>query len=392
MADVEHCQFYLERKKRYCRMTVKKDKRFCGEHQSNYNELNKIINERIPCPLDLSHTIYKSKLSKHLKVCNAKVNESIQPIYIVKGINLGKSAISPNEIRLPEIDQSIINIVLNKIEKSYDKLPEIPEEILKHEVLEKELSNPIYGTEAKKHLLQASSLLGHLAQADLINDNTCFIEFGAGRGKLTYWLVQMIKDRRNTSVVLIDRSSHRHKRDNKLKNEKFEINVTRVRADIGDINLNDIPAVSDMPVRVAFAKHICGAGADLTFRCMTNLIKNCNGSKVGIVVAFCCHHRCEYSHYVGHNYLENEGFTKDEFPILFKIASWATCGIKQYNKTDSKRESIGRKSKTLINWGRLEYLKSFGFNGRLVYYITRDTTLENMCIIATFIRKNPDDN
>lgn len=63
-----------------------------------------------------------------------------------------------------------------------DKLPEIPEEILTHQVLEEELTKPIYGTEAKRHLLQTASLLGHLSHADLVHENTCFIEFGAGRG------------------------------------------------------------------------------------------------------------------------------------------------------------------------------------------------------------------
>ncbi len=56
-------------------------------------------------------------------------------------------------------------------------------EILKHEVLEKELNNPVNGIEAKRHLIQTASLLGHLTYAGLVQDNTCFIEFGAGRGK-----------------------------------------------------------------------------------------------------------------------------------------------------------------------------------------------------------------
>lgn len=57
-----------------------------------------------------------------------------------------------------------------------------PESILSHEVLKEELKNPIYGNTAKKHLLQNASLLAHLENAKLIQDNTCFIEFGAGKG------------------------------------------------------------------------------------------------------------------------------------------------------------------------------------------------------------------
>lgn len=62
-------------------------------------------------------------------------------------------------------------------------LPGISEIILNHEVLTEELNNPTYGHAARRHLLQNSSLLGHLENSQLIQDNTCFIEFGAGRGK-----------------------------------------------------------------------------------------------------------------------------------------------------------------------------------------------------------------
>jgi tRNA:m4X modification enzyme len=33
-----------------------------------------------------------------------------------------------------------------------------------------------------KHLLQNSSLLGHAEKSGLLQENTAFIEFGAGRG------------------------------------------------------------------------------------------------------------------------------------------------------------------------------------------------------------------
>jgi hypothetical protein len=43
------------------------------------------------------------------------------PPYVVEGINLGKSTISPNKVPLSEIDQTSINIVIDKIKKSYGK-------------------------------------------------------------------------------------------------------------------------------------------------------------------------------------------------------------------------------------------------------------------------------
>jgi len=52
MTSFEHCQYFVERKKRYCRMSVKKGRKFCGEHQSNNDGLIKIMDERVICPLD----------------------------------------------------------------------------------------------------------------------------------------------------------------------------------------------------------------------------------------------------------------------------------------------------------------------------------------------------
>ena len=114
----------------------------------------------------------------------------------------------------------------------------------------------------------------------------------------------------------------------------------------------------------------------------------------GLIIAFCCHHRCEYSSYVGKEYLQSCGFTADEFPILCSIASWATCGTgknrdgtvlpyyEDKDKNATEREIIGRKVKSLINWGRIEYLRSVGFDSKLLYYTTTKVSPENMCMIA----------
>lgn len=61
---------------------------------------------------------------------------------------------------------------------------EITEKILTYYIIETEMSKPEYGDKAKKHLKQASSVLGLLQEYNLIKPNTCYIEFGAGRGKL----------------------------------------------------------------------------------------------------------------------------------------------------------------------------------------------------------------
>jgi tRNA:m4X modification enzyme len=49
-------------------------------------------------------------------------------------------------------------------------------------VLSEELKNSSYGPNKMKHLVQNSSLLGHAEKYGLLEENTVFIEFGAGRG------------------------------------------------------------------------------------------------------------------------------------------------------------------------------------------------------------------
>ena len=139
-----------------------------------------------------------------------------------------------------------------------ERLPEVNEEILCDGILKSEIDNPSYGNQLKKHLLQNASLLAHVKQSNLAKKNSCFIEFGAGKGKLTYWLAQIIKDQADSSILLVDRSSHRHKSDNKLKNDDYLINVTRIRADIGDLRLRDVQEIKNIQHIVGIAKHLCG--------------------------------------------------------------------------------------------------------------------------------------
>lgn len=51
MTELNHCMYFVKRKKRFCRMTVQKGKQFCGEHQGAIN-LGTVADQRIKCPLD----------------------------------------------------------------------------------------------------------------------------------------------------------------------------------------------------------------------------------------------------------------------------------------------------------------------------------------------------
>lgn len=157
----------------------------------------------------------------------------------------------------------------------------------------------------------------------------------------------------------------------------------------------------------------------------------------GIVIALCCHQRCEWKNFFGRDILESFGFGAADFHILTRMASWAVCG-KRANKLqavsdnpnkdnviiESKtseneisepntfategtfeqsglaavdmptsdnvtknyvphpKEQIGLKCKQLLDLVRVHKLRQCRFDSRLVYYVDRTVSLENVLLIA----------
>ena len=52
---------------------------------------------------------------------------------------------------------------------------------------------------------------------------------------------------------------------------------------------------------VGVSKHLCGAATDLTLRCLETFSAsgNAKGKIETILIALCCHHRCDWNIYVG---------------------------------------------------------------------------------------------
>ena len=103
---------------------------------------------------------------------------------------------------------------------------------------------------------------------------------------------------------------------------------------------------------VAISKHLCGAATDLainslvnfgvTSQSLTELNEEQSNNKkkplLGLMIALCCHHRCNWNTFVGKKYLlELAEFSPDEFTLLCGLTSWATCGSgKPRNKGELK--------------------------------------------------------
>lgn len=387
-------------------MTVKRGFQYCGEHlpndpQSECAEDSKTL--RIICPLDNKHTCFAHKLQKHLKICNAQPNTNLP--YISKGVNCGQvdpdsTLTLQNTRQLSSVQPGAIKDLVQKITKIYDEAinGKILTNVQKHEILEVELKKPEFGDRTKKHLIQASSIVGILRQKDLIKDETCYIEFGAGKGQLSYWIAQAVADTKSSSVLLVERASHRHKFDNKL--DKSEGRVHRVKADIGDLMLNKVEAAEKCAGVVGLTKHLCGDATDLTLRCLQTY--ESNGGKVfGVIMAFCCHHRCQWTAYTGKDFFAKHGLTRDEFDIMCGMVSWAVCGsgLSRESNKDSKeipvnerdkeiglsreeKEEVGRRCKNILDYGRMHFMESLGFGCEMFYYVDASVSPENVCIVA----------
>lgn len=140
----------------------------------------------------------------------------------------------------------------------------------------------------------------------------------------------------------------------------------------------------------------------------------------GIVIALCCHHRCDWRHYVGKEYFKALGLGAVEFYYFQRMSSWATCGMRTSleasdvstkrkddqnddneehddggdrltdGSTDSlpgiltveEKKKIGHLCKLLIDQGRLQYLQQKGFSPTLQYYTDPLVSLENVLLTA----------
>ncbi|KAM3876307.1 tRNA:m(4)X modification enzyme TRM13 homolog [Diretmus argenteus] len=445
------CGFYIEKKTRFCKMIVGKGKVFCGEH-GNMEEGT--CKRRIPCPLDPKHTVFEERLSSHLKKCNSR--EKPKPVYYVEDINAGSADEDAPEDQscLSQRSKAEMESLIGKLKMAVKGLNCKPEEsILTHPVLYEELNNPKNGDSAFKHLKQQASIVGHAEALNLLGAGRCFVEFGAGKGKLSHWIHEAVKAFEDCHFLLVERSSTRFKVDG--KHQDVDAEFERLQVDIQHLDLSKVPLLSrkGLPV-VGVGKHLCGTATDLALRCLferpevveaaeppckrrkpSDEAKDSpvadpepdsagpnRGIRVGgLAIAVCCHHRCVWRHYVGKDFFLQRGLGPSDFAALQRMSSWATCGIRPANhssqsadRTNQKaddeehepaeetepdnfngflsaeqRERIGRLCKLLIDGGRVDFLQRKGFDARLTCYSSTQVTLENVLLTAVPLPQSP---
>lgn len=189
-AEIQRCQFFLERKSRTCRMLVKSGQKYCGEHAGQ--ERN-----RVQCPLDPKHTVNGNELEIHLKRCNSRLNTALP--YVRRDVNgVGGDSDGDPSFSLAQLSDLELERIIEKVEAAYTKLDiQLENAFLEHQCVAPELESDSYGSNAKRHLKQQSSILAHADRLGLLQignkDDVCYVEFGAGRARLSYWLAKAVE-------------------------------------------------------------------------------------------------------------------------------------------------------------------------------------------------------
>ncbi|XP_049665123.1 tRNA:m(4)X modification enzyme TRM13 homolog isoform X6 [Accipiter gentilis] len=267
------CAYFVERKKRFCKMIPASGRRFCGEHGQQEEENDR---KRIPCPLDPKHTVYEDQLQKHLKKCNSR--EKPKPVYFVQDINAGLkdvAEIPEKQVPISSLSKEELENLIIKLKKASNGLELcLKERILSHQALQEALNDPKNGESAFKHLKQQASILGNMEKLHLLGPGRCFVEFGAGRGKLSHWVDVALQNVENVQFLLVERATTRFKVDGKHKRRDsiFE----RLQVDIQHLCLKKVPVLEKkkLPV-VGIGKHLCGAATDLALRCLVESYTAC---------------------------------------------------------------------------------------------------------------------
>ncbi|XP_055000996.1 tRNA:m(4)X modification enzyme TRM13 homolog isoform X3 [Sorex araneus] len=257
-ATAGRCGYFVEKKKRFCRMVVAAGKKFCGEHAGAAEEENS--RKRILCPLDPKHTVYEDQLAKHLKKCNSR--EKPKPDFFIQDINAGlkdETEVPENLVPISSLSEERLENLIKKLRKVCKGLNStLKNQILSHPALHDVLNDPKNGDSAAKHLKQQASILGNIEKLKLLGPRRCFVEFGAGKGKLSHWVDIALKDAEKVHFILVEKVTTRFKVDgkHKKKNSVFE----RLQIDIQHLCLNKIPILNKekLPV-VGIGKHLCGA-------------------------------------------------------------------------------------------------------------------------------------
>ena len=430
MTKLSTCKYWVSSKNRYCKFAVLTDSEegFCAVHNTGSGH-----SERIPCPVDPRHMIYKRDTEKHVKKCSKMVQvffENNQPLRNV-GCNIKHTPLTCSEeytsftlsdsriSQLTEILASVESEVLRKIRTIIPTFDPVEDSDLFDAAPASDRAT-LPSDELTKHELQNAALLKILEESNLAPQRDVarlYAELGCGKAGLTRWLIDSLPERGSPESVflLVDCEARRHKKENRkdLLEKVSPSSIVRLRLNLADIDLSlflqppsspsqeppsshkpgsveervdnlkakifTIQSRPDWPLPsiVGTAKHLCGAATDLGIRCLHKIH---SVSRVSMVFATCCHHRCTWSQVAGQSHLAQLGLTEPIFGELISFAGWATTT----SLPDWKRRA-GRRVKRTIDLARILWiLENFPTVNSVQYkpYISDSVTPENFVIVV----------
>lgn len=384
-------------------MQRKKGNKYCSEHMQQDSE------DRIPCPLDPKHTVWKKDLNKHVRKCNARPKDIQDPWFSLNCNHTLKKTSSPplTAQTKEEIEEEIeLDDIIDLVVKAAAKYPPLEYSIESHSGLDKRLSE----VEKPKHPIQQSSLAGNLKKRGLLNTKTVYLEFGCGKAELLRFISlcclqetgKEVNSNSNYGFGLIDRSVNRMKNDPKITKEAEQYNkqhgtsvepqVKRTRIDIKDLDLDIFLEDIRHDNVTGISKHLCGVATDLTLRLLFNSQLITNNKFKGLMIAMCCRHICDYDLLLplSQKHLKENGITtKARFQKLKKLVSWAVSGTRPDHNTHQdqeeyfKRQRIGLAARRLVDESRLYAIKEMlpeNYKCDMFWYVEPDVTLENVCL------------
>ena len=407
------CTFFLKKKQKRCCFQRVRDSLFCSVH-------NSIGEDRVPCPINPQHTVCKSNLNRHIKVCPDRKSELLLAPYFSRNINAfafqhANTAAATTKSESRRLSATAIERVTSLVSNMMDS-PTVKRFLpLKAQSLRPKECD-IFFQQKSNHKMpkQNASISGHILHAfkDYRPEKLSFVEVGAGKGFLS---LAVCKTTKGKHFVLVDNRHFRNKADARLREEGAFIE--RQYLDLKDWAFEGTLSIFGKETigkysgnkAVVVGKHVCGVATCYALRCCGRVATK--QKLAGVCVATCCHHKLVWDNYVNQKFFTEHGFNAKDFEVLSRLSSWAVSDFLHRNRKaketqgthheenndehgkavdeptaidlhpDEKRK-IGHACKNLADIGRALYLEELGYKVEILNYVDSDTSLENRLLIA----------
>jgi tRNA:m4X modification enzyme len=267
-ADPKLCENYIIARHRYCKFEKHLNSQFCIYHMPKENEDNV---EFIVCPIDPSHRVLADKFQRHIKVCNKigekqrlinnvwysekknkvnneeSINKNLQKLQEISLEPSSQNLSSLYDLRWEDLSEEEMSSTIDKIVNCYEILKEDYKKYAEQENLEHILNEKLINKsklvskeedpdsdfkmflsamqinpekdfdfttdlpKSEKNGRQNKSITNVMKIFDLLDNKNIFIEFGAGKGGLSYYINTLNND--NSIHILLEREGVRYKKD-----------------------------------------------------------------------------------------------------------------------------------------------------------------------------------